>query len=191
MCYCSYIVPTSHRIQNLCLSFPILSQLDCLLFFQITGTPWTRRYFPTPSGSRSSVSVAQLHPEMNCTFYACYRRFTGQLSFVYGKATPASCITGKYTCHVLVLKILQVYTHINAHTTCTYPKRRSLPLSFESMIRSIPYSLHITPPSFISLLTICMNLLRRYIFISNLGSPRPLRLRRTRGRLELTVPPYI
>ena len=64
----------------------------------------------------------------------------------------------------------------------------------------LPYSLDITPPSIISPpLHICINLLRRYIYLQFMflstihrkfnKNGRTLRLRRTRGRLELTVPP--
>ena len=65
----------------------------------------------------------------------------------------------------------------------------------------ILYSLDITPPSFISPspLTICINLLRRYIYLQFTPpsaihgkvnkNERTLRLGRTRGRLELIVTP--
>ena len=58
----------------------------------------------------------------------------------------------------------------------------------------LPYSLDITPPSFISPPFHFARIRCEGIFISNLSPPdhgRTLRLRRTRGRLELTVPPYI
>ena len=66
----------------------------------------------------------------------------------------------------------------------------------------VPYSLDITLPSIISPpLTICINLLQRYIYLQ-VSPPsaihgkfykngRSLRLRWTRGMLELTIPPYI
>ena len=60
--------------------------------------------------------------------------------------------------------------------------------------KHIPYSLDITPPSFISPPFHFARIRCEGIFISNLSPPdhgRTLRLRRTRGRLELTVPPYI
>ena len=59
----------------------------------------------------------------------------------------------------------------------------------------IPYSLDITPPSFISSPSHFAQIRCEGIFISNLSPPpnhwRTLLLRQTRGRLELTVPPYI
>ena len=60
------------------------------------------------------------------------------------------------------------------------------------LIIKLPYSLDITPPSFISpsllLAWICC---WGILFISNLHPSRPLWLRWTTGRLDLTVPPYI
>ena len=73
----------------------------------------------------------------------------------------------------------------------------------------VPYSLDITPPSFISpsllhvfacsfispsllhVRCICMNLQLRYNYLQFTPPPWPLWLWRTREWLELTVPPYI
>ena len=55
----------------------------------------------------------------------------------------------------------------------------------------ILYSLDITPPLFISLPLLFAWICCWGIFISSLRLPQPLRLWRTRGRLELTVPPYV
>ena len=56
---------------------------------------------------------------------------------------------------------------------------------------TVPYSLDITPPPFISPPLLFPWICCWGIFISNLCPPWPLRLQRTRGRLELTVPLYI
>ena len=64
---------------------------------------------------------------------------------------------------------------------------------------AVPYSLDITPPSFISPPFRFARIRCEGIFISNLSPPPPpppdhgrtLQLRQTRGRLELSVPPYI
>ena len=59
---------------------------------------------------------------------------------------------------------------------------------------------HYAPFDYKPSLTICMNLLRRYIYLQftlplaihgKFNNGRTLQLRRMRGRLELTVPPYI
>ena len=72
-----------------------------------------------------------------------------------------------------------------------------------NVFKYVPYSLNITPPSFISPppLTIYIDLLQRHIYLQfTLPSAihrkfnkngRTLHLQRTRERLELTIPPYI
>ena len=59
------------------------------------------------------------------------------------------------------------------HCTCTILTRHYDPFVYK-------------PPP----LTICMNLLLRYVYLQ-FTPPRPLRLRQMTGRLELTVTPYI
>ena len=56
--------------------------------------------------------------------------------------------------------------------------------------KQLPYSLKIMPPLFIS--PYYLHEFDAEVYLpSNLRPPRPLRLQRTIGRLELTVPPYI
>ena len=85
---------------------------------------WDRDYIRRPFPTTSSVTVEELQPEMNCTFYVCYRRFTTSTTnrYVLGKAAPASCITGNsstynYThAHACTRIHMHTHAHTNTHT---------------------------------------------------------------------------
>jgi len=60
-----------------------------LLFLQIRGAPW--QWESANPNWPFTVAVSQpLQPGTNCTFYVCYSDNDGD-----GRASPASCITGK------------------------------------------------------------------------------------------------
>jgi len=65
-----------------------------VLFLQITRSPWAQR--TSGANVHFTVSVAeQLQPGTNCTFYVCYWYYDSSFFPVYGRESPASCITGK------------------------------------------------------------------------------------------------
>ena len=83
-----------------------------LLLLQITGTPWTTDYtdrrinvtnldalfdVKDANNPQFTATVQQaLQLGTNCTFYLCYtQRRTAVPFFPLGKASPASCVTGK------------------------------------------------------------------------------------------------
>ena len=79
---------------------------------------WHRKYIRPPFPTTSSVTVGELQPDMNCTFYVCYKRFTASTTnrYVLGKAAPASCITGNSSTYN--------YTHAHAYT-CTHMRTQT------------------------------------------------------------------
>jgi len=69
-----------------------------LLFFQITGSPWSTGIITSQKNERHTGNVTeQLQPGTNCTFYVCYEYYPSPTSFAreLGRESPASCITGK------------------------------------------------------------------------------------------------
>ena len=99
-----------------CLSFFIViiySISPKLLFLQIRGTPWTTDYrdkrinvtsldtvfdVKDTNNPEFNATVQQiLQPGTNCTFYICYKQGRTTPPFnPLGKASPASCVTGKF-----------------------------------------------------------------------------------------------
>jgi len=60
-----------------------------LLFLQITGAPWQWQ-LANPNWPFAVTVTQLLQPGTNCTFYVCYYDNPS-----IGRASPASCITGK------------------------------------------------------------------------------------------------
>ena len=70
-----------------------------LLFLQITGAPWSQQNANPNMHFSESVSQT-LQPGTNCTLYVCYSDNESD-----GRASPASCITGKLNIHKIWSKL--------------------------------------------------------------------------------------
>ena len=112
LCHCCTYTSLNLQVVDLLLIMIIYSISPKWLFLQIRGTPWTTDYsdrrinvtnldtlFDVKDANNPAFNATvqqSLQPGTNCTFYLCYKQLRNIPPFsVLGKASPASCVTGK------------------------------------------------------------------------------------------------